>query len=900
MTITHNITTLRSFLAAVLACALWQITSAQPEKTIFRSKAYNILENKVEQGKFTAEAASDTSLFSNYHSPDIDQYSPTICFKFSINLRDNEMNFGKNHWVTLQPQSGKCVTTVLFGKPSVDTVAVARETNLAPGTQWTVRLDMRNVLKAFKEKGYYTLFNGEKLYKADFKGVYIAGGTRPLSWDFNNLGNQPSYQLHDPEGNGIYTTTLIMNTPADEKRTCAQWLLSRNLSACPRYKSEYPLTDALYNLALEEMIKAVEPDSTFRTGKEWGGVWTRDISYSIILSMASLQPQVARYSLLRKVKNGRIIQDTGTGGAYPVSTDRMIWSVAAWELYKTTGDRAWLQQAYAIIRNSENDDRHNAYDPATGLVHGESTFLDWREQTYPTWMQPADIYAGEDLGTNAVHYEANIVLSGMAEELHDYKAAALYRQQAQRIKAGINTWLWMKDKGYYGQYRYGRNYPVLSPRSEALGEALCVLFGIADPQQQKSVIENTPVTTFGISCIYPQIPGIPSYHNNAVWPFVESYWALASAKAGNEKSVLEAMASVYRPAALFLTNKENFVASNGDFAGTQINSDNMLWSLSGSLSLIYKVIFGMEFQKDKLIFHPFVPETLQGNRSLTHFKYRKALLTIDMQGYGNSIRSFELDGKTTKPFVPCTLTGLHTIKIVLANNTFPDYKIHKVVDYTSPETPAVTLAGKKLLWKSVQGAVSYLVLKNGHAVMHTINLSYPVQGNHYAEFQVIAVDKNGVESFASEPLAVNTSWDAQTLEMEKYAPKAGYPYKNYSGSGFVEISKTQNRSITIPVNIRMPGIYAIRFRYANGNGPINTDNKCALRTLRIDHQQAGTIVFPQRGTNEWSNWGYSNTVQVSLTKGQHQIVLSFEPSDENMNGAINQAMLDCMVINRIK
>jgi len=48
------------------------------------------------------------------------------------------------------------------------------------------------------------------------------------------------------------------------------------------------------------MIRAVEPDSTFRTGKEWSGVWTRDISYSIILSMAYLQPQVAKYSLLKK------------------------------------------------------------------------------------------------------------------------------------------------------------------------------------------------------------------------------------------------------------------------------------------------------------------------------------------------------------------------------------------------------------------------------------------------------------------------------------------------------------------------------------------------------------------------------------------------------------------------
>lgn len=280
------------------------------------------------------------------------------------------------------------------------------------------------------------------------------------------------------------------------------------------------------------------------------------------------------------------------------------------------------------------------------MMHGESSFLDWREQTYPRWMQPADIYESENPGTNAVHYQANSVLAQMAKLLNDRQAAEKYSRIAASIKKGVNSYLWMNDKGYYGQYFYGRNFKSLSPRSEALGEALTVLFGIADVQQQKSVVENTPVTDFGISCIYPQIPGIPPYHNNAVWSFVQSYWALASAKAGNEKSVLESIAAIYRPAALFLTDKENFVVENGDFAGTQINSSNMLWSLSGSLALVHKVLFGIEFQTDSLVFHPFVPKALAGKRSLTNFKCRKSILNIEMEGFGNIIKTFEPDGKT--------------------------------------------------------------------------------------------------------------------------------------------------------------------------------------------------------------------------------------------------------------
>ena len=104
------------------------------------------------------------------------------------------------------------------------------------------------------------------------------------------------------------------------------------------------------------------------------------------------------------------------------------------------------RQAYEIIKNSMEDDLHNAYDKQTGMVKGESSFLDWREQTYPKWMQPADIYESECLGTNAVHYQANIVLSEMATLLNDEHAAKKYKAVAERIKAGINKYLWMPQK----------------------------------------------------------------------------------------------------------------------------------------------------------------------------------------------------------------------------------------------------------------------------------------------------------------------------------------------------------------------------------------------------------------------------------------------------------------------
>ena len=117
------------------------------------------------------------------------------------------------------------------------------------------------------------------------------------------------------------------------------WSLKNDISKYPRLNTPNTLHRAIYNMALDEMVNAVEPDTTLRTGKEWGGVWTRDVSYSILLSMAAMQPEASRISLMKKVTpGGVIIQDTGSGGAWPISSDREIWTIAAYELYKVTGE----------------------------------------------------------------------------------------------------------------------------------------------------------------------------------------------------------------------------------------------------------------------------------------------------------------------------------------------------------------------------------------------------------------------------------------------------------------------------------------------------------------------------------------------------------------------------------
>ncbi len=439
---------------------------------------------------------------------------------------------------------------------------------------------------------------------------------------------------------------------------------------------------------------------------------------------------------------------------------------------------------------------------------------------------------------------------------------------------------------------YGRPNLTLSPRFEALGEALSIIFGVADDNQAKSILEKSPITDFGVTCIYPQIPGIPPYHNNGIWPFVQSYWNLAAAKAGNEAALNQGLAAIYRAGGLFLTNYENFVAQTGDFMGTEINSDRMLWSMAGNLAMVHRVFMGMNFQADGIMFQPAIPGTYPGTKTLSNFKYRNALLTISVQGTGNQIKSIQLDGKPLEnAFLPASVTGTHTIAIVMQNNDFKQ-PINMVANHFSLPNPQTKQNGAALEWAAVPGAVQYFVYKNG-ALAEKINATnYTVPSGGFAEYKVSAVDKEGYESFTSEPLLFVADADVKKIEIENYAPVSKLRYSNFSGKGFVEISTVKNKVITIPVNVETAGNYLLDIRYSNGSGPWNTDNKCAIRSLSVNNQYQGALVFAQRGKDEWSDWGYSNPITVNLAAGKNSVQISFEEWNNNMNVEVNTAMLD--------
>lgn len=695
-----------------------------------------------------------------------------------------------------------------------------------------------------------------------------------------------------------------------------RWKLKNDISMYPQLRSDNNLHNAIYNMGLDEMVNAVEPDTTLRTGKEWAGVWTRDVSYSIILSMSYLQPEASKISLMKKVTpDGRIIQDTGSGGAWPVSSDRMIWAVAAYELYKVTGDRDWLEYIYPIIKKSLEDDFEVTY--MNGAVNGETSFIDWREQSYPKWMQTVDIYASQAQNTGAVHVEALDVLSQIAKELGYTDDAAKYGKMADDLNESIIEKFWMPEKGTMAMYTYGHEYPVINPRSETLGQAFAILYDQLPDSMAAVITENIPVTPYGPAIFFPQISDMPSYHNNALWPWVASYYTLANAKAGNEQGVMEGIGSVFRPAALFTTNKENFNLDNGDIA-TELNSSNMLWCLAGNLAITHRVLFGIRFENDGLYIHPFVPKALAGTRSLEGFDYRGSKVNITVNGYGNEIKEMTVNGKRVKDLsaavIPAKPKGTYNVVVTMADNDIAPMKINHTANVKAPITPIARFAHdvdvaasnpdapyeNTLQWQPIEYIAGYIVLRDGKPVNNTRQTSF--DATTPGVYQVIGVSADGVQSFASEPLSnlpteriQPASTSTKILSKEVSYQPAGGVVNGYTGSGFYEMDHN-TPLVLFEMNADKDGEYFLSLRYANGNGPVNTENKCAVRTVFVDGQKVGTFVMPQRGVANWDDWGMTNVVPIKLSKGEHKITVGMMPYDENMNINTNHALVDALII----
>jgi hypothetical protein len=434
-------------------------------------------------------------------------------------------------------------------------------------------------------------------------------------------------------------TTSVTVRPLDSglrrysfhNRDAAAKLQERLVSESPdgsRLRTGSTLFDGLYALALTEAKQdSVDeirdgqfndgkpiPCRCFETGLKWPYVWTRDISYSVDLALAVLDPQRSQASLLFKtstlrpeliaagLKDVRVVaQDTGSGGSWPVSTDRVVWIHAAMDVVDALGPAGSALRAdvLQIATDTLAQDRRYAYDARAGLYRGETSFLDWREQTYPEWTRADTRFIAEGfaLSTNVLHY---VALRDTARLMRpaDSGGAARFEAEADALKSAINARFWVPASHLYASY-LSRDL-ASAYAYDLLGIALAIQHGVADPERAREMLAAYPVTPAGPPVIWPEQPDVAIYHNRAIWQFVTAYALRAAVKVGDVAHATAYAESIVRGAALSLSNYENqeFLTqstafADGPLSGPVINSPRQLWSVAGYAGMVIHDLFGI-------------------------------------------------------------------------------------------------------------------------------------------------------------------------------------------------------------------------------------------------------------------------------------------------------------------
>ena len=478
-----------------------------------------------------------------------------------------------------------------------------------------------------------------------------------LAPQFGSFGKQETVKFASPDAAAplrTYTHSTTMKLREGDKQS-AQYTERAEL---PRVRSGNIAFDALFALAGEEMkldsVSAIRdgsynggeaiPCECFETGEKWNYVWTRDLSYAANLGLGMLDPQRVRNSLLFKLSGYRdgvkkpqqaggsddglqIIQDTGSGGSWPVSTDRVSWAFGAEEALKAlpAAERAaFAATALKALSNTIENDRIAAFDATAGLYNGEESFLDWRDQSYAAWI-PGDLASmasSKALSTNVGHYKALTLAAQLAQEQGDAAKAERYSAWALQLKLAINARFWLKDAGMYSSVTAGHFDGAPMHKFDWLGQSLAIVTGVADAEQARSILAHYPHGPMGAPVIWPQQQDMPVYHNRAIWPFVTAYGLKAAIMHNNVTVADAAYDTLLRGAAVSVSNMENLEWLSGqtmlehpgkaELNGPVVNSRRQLWSVGGYLGAIVGGVFGVSTTNDGINVRPFITAKLRG------------------------------------------------------------------------------------------------------------------------------------------------------------------------------------------------------------------------------------------------------------------------------------------------
>ncbi|HVX04175.1 MAG TPA: Six-hairpin glycosidase-like protein [Rhodanobacteraceae bacterium] len=596
-----------------------------------------------------------------------------------------------------------------------------------------------------------------------------------------------------------------------------------------------PLFDALFAMAQDDLkrdsVTAIRdgafdhgrpiPCHCFETGEKWPYVWTRDLSYSVDLGLWRFDPARSRNGLLFKLSGVRAkdvpqdlypMQDTGSGGSWPISTDRVVWFLGARHLLD---DPAFADKVWQALHDTLAQDREYAFDARLGLYRGETSFLDWREQTYPEWTKDNVVFIGQSfaLSTNVLHYEALRLAARMAAQRGDARAKR-YAAQAEALKAAINAHFWRADRGMYMSYIGGDGLPVEA--YDLLGISLAITSGVADADRARSSLAHYPAWPAGSPVIWPERADQPIYHNRAIWPFVSAYALRAARKVDDPALIAFEIESIMRGAALAGSNMENYAlltqsthVDDGKLSGPVVDSPRQLWSVAGYLDMVTEGVFGLtgEGKIDPKLPASLVPMLFGKRQAITlQLPDRTITLKRPQQVHGNLLVTdkVEHDGQNS----------IVTLKAV----EVPAPPLRMDAPMYAPATPAAPRAshGAREWRVDAEGDRNVLYVDGRRFGQPAGTWALP-ESSAYRCLRVTRLGQNGVESLPGPATCVG---------------------------GESRVSGPWPRTWTAPVN----GSFRLALDYSNDHGPINTGVTAAVKRLVIacagSKEQIVPVVMP--------------------------------------------------------
>jgi glycogen debranching enzyme len=728
--------------------------------------------------------------------------------------------------------------------------------------------------------------------------------------------------------------------------------------------------DALYALALEEVrecsVAAIQdgafnggnplqcpPGGCFETGRKWKYVWTRDTAYAVDLGLALIDPTRARNSLEFKLStrhNGsdlQIVQDTGSGGSYPISTDRVVWAFGARRLlhFLDGAERAnFATRALEAMKNTAEHDRVVAFDPKDGLYRGEQSFLDWREQSYPQYTRNDTVHLGmsKSLSTNAGHHALLSTTASLAQAAGDSAAAARYQGWADELAEAMRQRFWLSEEQLFSTFFSTGLDDAPSRRYDLLGTSLSIIDGVATEQQAEAAVASYPVLSSGPPVMWPQQQEAPIYHNRGIWPFVTAYWLRAARQAGNEEAVVNGARSLWRGAAMNLSNMENFEmvsllpwVDDGANSGPVINSQRQLWSVAAYLTLVHELVFGLESSDEGIRFRPFLPVELREQwfcssqqLELNDLPYRgkKVAVRVNLPerraGHGGvySIASVSLNGNVIDAmrFVPASELGANPVfEVTLGAPSASAKGIHLVEGHQSgtglfgPRAPTITgvgvVGGKLQLSWTVDGAdlapVSFTIYRDGERVADGVagtarswtdeNTNGTSSPSHCYTIEASFAAPTGAPANVSQRALPFCYWGPNYERVMKVPANAlqhvGGELVFNHGREHLQNWGDPGHSITVPsIQAKSTGVHFVQVEAGNGAGPINTGITCGVKRVDVydavsnDWVGGGYLMMPHLGT--WTEWRNSSLVPVELVANRsYRIVLSNDERSVNMS-----------------